>query len=321
MFVKPIRRFTRRLPSDGCAGAHQITQARVATRHVESLMSGVELASEKLNQLTTPTKNMSIYSPIEWTDGTWNPVRGCTKISPGCVHCYAETFAERFRGVKGHPFEHGFDPRLVPDKLHEPLKWARPRRIFVNSMSDLFHYRVPDSYIHKVAEVMLAADWHIYQVLTKRPERMLDLLCGRLAQPAQAKHIWWGVSVENRKHGLPRLALLRDCPAAVKFLSVEPLLEDLGVLDLRGIHWVIVGGESGPGARAMEQGWVERILKQCRVQNVPFFFKQWGGVQKSHAGRVLNGRTFDEMPPTFFGEAPSSSRRRSMVAEFCRRHS
>src|SRR6476469_4925444 len=168
---------------------------------------------------------MSLNSQIEWTDATWNPVRGCTKISPGCKHCYAETFAERFRGVKGHPYEQGFDLRLVPDKLNEPLQLRKPQRIFVNSMSDLFHPAVPDDYILKVVEVMLEADWHTYQVLTKRSPRMQTLLNGQLRGAAERRHIWWGVSVEDRKHGLPRIDELRSSPAQVKFLSVEPLLE------------------------------------------------------------------------------------------------
>lgn len=190
---------------------------------------------------------MSDNSKIEWTDATWNPFRGCTKVTPGCVHCYAETFAERFRGVTGHPFEFGFDLRLVPEKLAEPTRWSKPKKIFVNSMSDLFHEGVPDEYIEKVCRVMLAAKWHTYQVLTKRANRMAALLGGKLREAAKAAHIWWGVSVENRKHGLARVEKLRSAKPAVAFLSVEPLLEDLGEVDLRGIQWVIVGGESGAG--------------------------------------------------------------------------
>ncbi len=239
---------------------------------------------------------MSLDSSIEWTDATWNPVRGCTKISPGCKHCYAETFAERFRDVKGHPYEQGFDLRLVRDKLAEPLRWRRPKMIFVNSMSDLFHDRVPDDYIVEVARVMLAASWHTYQVLTKRSERLCELLNSSLAFAAGQPHIWWGVSVENRKYGLPRIDNLRDANARVRFLSVEPLLEDLSVINLAGIHWVIVGGESGPGARPMKKEWVISIRDQCRIASVPFFFKQWGGTRKSLTGRKLDGRTYDEFP-------------------------
>jgi protein gp37 len=239
---------------------------------------------------------MSEKSKIEWTDSTWNPVRGCSKVSPGCKHCYAETFAERFRGVKNHPFEFGFDLRLVPEKLGDPIRWSMPRRIFVNSMSDLFHEDVPDAYIEKVCRVMLAANWHTYQILTKRAERMNHLLRTKLKKAASASHIWWGVSVENRQHGLPRIDLLRDAAPRVAFLSVEPLLEELGRFDLSSIHWVIVGGESGPGARPLESRWVRSIRAQCREANVPFFFKQWGGVRKAEAGRTLDGRTYDEFP-------------------------
>ncbi len=239
---------------------------------------------------------MSANSSIEWTDATWNPVRGCTKISPGCKNCYAFTFAERFRDVKGHPYEQGFDLRMVPEKLAEPLKWKHPKMIFVNSMSDLFQTGVPDEFIADVARVMAAASWHTYQVLTKRSERMRDLLATGLSSSAWRDHIWWGVSVEDKKYGVPRIQNLRDAPAKVRFLSIEPLLEDLGDLDLSGIHWVIVGGESGRGARPLRPEWVRKIRRQCRDQRVPFFFKQWGGVQKSKAGRLLDGRTYDEFP-------------------------
>jgi protein gp37 len=239
---------------------------------------------------------MSEHSTIEWTEATWNPVRGCTKISPGCQHCYAELFAERFRGVPGHPYEHGFDLRIVPEKLIEPLKWRKGRRVFVNSMSDLFHINIPVSYIVAVSRVMQIANWHTFQVLTKRSERMRDLLRTTLSSAAREPHVWWGVSVENRKHGLPRIDHLKEAPATVKFLSIEPLLEDLGEVDFRGIHWVIVGGESGPGARPMRREWVASIRDQCATAGVPFFFKQWGGVQKKRHGRVLDDQTYDQMP-------------------------
>ncbi len=239
---------------------------------------------------------MADHSRIEWTDATWNPIRGCTKISPGCAHCYAETFSERFRGVPGHPFEHGFDLRLVPEKLGEPLRWSTPRRIFVNSMSDLFHEDVPDDYILAVARVMNLASWHTFQVLTKRASRLAALLRTSLAPVAGLPNIWWGVSVENRRHGLSRVDELRASPARIRFLSIEPLLEDLGRFNLDGIHWVIVGGESGPKARPMLQSWVESIRLQCLDDRVPFFFKQWGGVRKSIRGRELDGRTYDNMP-------------------------
>ena len=240
---------------------------------------------------------MSVQSSIEWTDATWNPVRGCTKISPGCKHCYAETFAERFRGVKGHPYEQGFDLRLVPDKLTEPFSWRSPKLVFVNSMSDLFQPGVPNEYAEAVSKVMVRADWHTYQVLTKRSERLTDLLSGRLRFAAEQKHIWWGVSVEDRKYGLPRIEHLRNSPAVVRFLSVEPLLEDLGEINLAGISWVIVGGESGPGARPLRKEWVLSLREQCQAARVPFFFKQWGGTRKARYGRELEGRTYDEYPP------------------------
>jgi protein gp37 len=239
---------------------------------------------------------MSSNSTIEWTDATWNPVRGCTKISDGCKHCYAETFAERFRGVKGHPYEQGFDLRLVPGKLAEPLRWRNPKMIFVNSMSDLFHESVPDEYVVAVAKVMVEAKWHTYQVLTKRSDRLRELLNSSLRFAANQKHIWWGVSVENKKYGLPRIENLQNAHAAIKFLSIEPLLEDLGELNLKGIDWVIVGGESGHGARPMKKEWVVSMRDQCKRQAVPFFFKQWGGVRKKAAGRKLDGKTYDEFP-------------------------
>jgi protein gp37 len=239
---------------------------------------------------------MADKSKIEWTDATWNPVRGCTKVSPGCKRCYAEAFAERFRGVPGHPYEQGFDLRLVPERLTEPLMWADPRMVFVNSMSDLFQDGVTDDYILAVARVMEAANWHTFQVLTKRPERLQRLLSTNLNFAAGLAHIWWGVSVEDRRYGCPRIEVLRKAPASVRFLSIEPLLEDLGPLDLHGIDWVIVGGESGPGARPIRREWVESIRRQCRASKIPFFFKQWGGVQKKRHGRELNGRTYNELP-------------------------
>lgn len=239
---------------------------------------------------------MSEHSTIEWTDATWNPVRGCTKVSPGCARCYAETFAERFRGVPGHPYEQGFDLRLVPDALGLPGTWKKPKRIFVNSMSDLFHAGVSDEYVVRVARVMEGIPRHTYQVLTKRSERMRDLLGGPLRFAADLPHVWWGVSVEDRRHGLPRVDHLRAAPAQVRFLSVEPLLEDLGELDLTGIDWVIVGGESGRRPRPLHADWVRSVRDQCVSQGVAFHFKQWGGANKKKAGRELDGRTWDELP-------------------------
>jgi protein gp37 len=259
---------------------------------------------------------LSLNSHIEWTDATWNPVRGCVKISPGCKHCYAETFAERFRGVKGHPYEQGFDLRLVPEKLLEPFNWRSPKLVFVNSMSDLFQTGVPDSYVRTVCEVMASAKWHTYQVLTKRAERLAALLSGPMRFAADEENIWWGVSVEDRKYGLPRIDQLRRAPARVRFLSIEPLLEDLAEFDLSGISWVIVGGESGPGARPMKKEWVVSIREQCRVQRVPFFFKQWGGVRKVRNGRLLDGRTHDEYPARVAVPVPDKSVCQSYAESF-----
>jgi protein gp37 len=264
---------------------------------------------------------MSDHSRIEWTDATWNPIRGCTKISPGCAHCYAETFAERFRGVPGHPYEQGFDLRLVPAKLADPLRWRTPKMVFVNSMSDLFHQDVPEQYIKEVVRIMRVADWHTYQVLTKRSTRMCELLRTSLCDALNAPQIWWGVSVENRRDGLPRVAELREAPVTTRFLSVEPLLEDLGPFDLDGIHWVIVGGESGPGARPLDKDWVISIRDQCQRAGVPFFFKQWGGTRKGKAGRTVEGRTYDELPPRIARPAVDDQRRKTLLAELSLPHS
>lgn len=258
---------------------------------------------------------MSVNSTIEWTDATWNPVRGCTKVSPGCKHCYAETFAERFRGVPGHPYEQGFDLRIVPEKLAEPLRWTTPKTVFVNSMSDLFQDGVTDDYIEQVVRVMELANWHTFQVLTKRADRLRDLLATKLSFAASQSHIWWGVSVEDRKYGVPRIQPLRDAPAKVRFLSIEPLIEDVGELDLNGIHWAIVGGESGAGARPMDASWVWSLKRQCERAGVPFFFKQWGGVRKSEAGRLLDGNTFDEMPERAAHKMQPKGDRLKMIEE------
>lgn len=234
---------------------------------------------------------MSDGSTIEWTHATWNPVRGCTKVSPGCKHCYAETFSERFRGVPGHPFEQGFDLRLVPESLGLPLRWGRGRLIFVNSMSDLFHERIPVDYITRVMTVIRSAPQHQFQILTKRVERLAEYARVHELPP----NAWFGASVENSAYTW-RIDVLRKVSARVRFLSVEPLLGPVGQIDLRGIHWVIVGGESGHHARPMDAAWVREIREQCVAAGVPFFFKQWGGKRKSRTGRVLDGRTWDEMP-------------------------
>jgi protein gp37 len=257
---------------------------------------------------------MSDGSKIEWTDATWNPVRGCIKISPGCKHCYAETLAERFRGVPGHPYEHGFTPRLIEEKLGEPANWSRSRRVFVNSMSDLFQDAVPDEFIRRVFETMATVNWHTYQLLTKRAARMAAVVRRLPRRLQQLPNVWLGVSVENRKYGLPRIDHLRRTPAAVRFLSIEPLLEGLGALKLARMDWVIVGGESGVGARAMEGAWVREIRDQCGEKAIPFFFKQWGGVRKSLAGRELDGRTHDDYPVELAHLPPSHDERRRIAA-------
>lgn len=260
-----------------------------------------------------PNRHMSLHTKIEWTDATWNPTRGCTKISPGCQHCYAETWAERFRGVKGNPFEFGFDLRLIPHLLVEPLRWTAPKRVFVNSMSDLFHRDIPTPYLATVCRVMEATPWHTYQVLTKRADRMAELLSNQLNFAAQLPNVWWGVSVENGLHGLPRMDILREVPAQIRFLSCEPLLESLGDLNLEGIGWVIVGGESGPRARPMMADWVREIRDACSAQRVPFFFKQWGGTRKHLTGRELDGKLHTEFPnrtPEVI--APATHRRKLM---------
>ena len=241
---------------------------------------------------------MSDKSGIEWTEATWNPIRGCKKISPGCTHCYAETFAERFRGTPGHPYEQGFDFIKVPEKLDQPKRWKKPRVIFVNSMSDMFFEECDDDYIVEMCKVMMEADHHTYQILTKRSERMRDLLNSKLKFVADLPHIWWGVSVENKKHGLPRVKHLQDAKCAIRMLSAEPLLEDLGNFDLSGIHWVIVGGESGPGCRPMSIDWARNIKNQCRSAGVAFFLKQLGGHpnKKGHDQAVLDGQRWTEMP-------------------------
>lgn len=234
---------------------------------------------------------MSDNSKIEWTDATWNPVTGCTKISPGCANCYAETFAERFRGVANHPYEQGFDLKLWPNRLGLPLTWKKSKMIFVNSMSDLFHKDVPEEFIAKVFATMGSADWHTFQILTKRPERAAEL-SKRLAWKP---NIWMGTSVESKDY-TSRIDHLRNTDALVKFLSVEPLLGPIPNMNLNGIDWVIVGGESGHRARKLEEAWVTEIRDQCRGSGVLFFFKQWGGKNKKKAGRILEGRTWDERP-------------------------
>lgn len=238
---------------------------------------------------------MADGSAIEWTDATWNPVTGCTKITAGCDNCYAERFAERWRGIPNHPFENGFDLTLRPDRLSQPLRWKRSRMIFVNSMSDLFHKGVPTSFIDAVFETMEASDWHVFQVLTKRSPRMRDYLKKRYQDRTAPEHIWVGVSVEDAK-GAARIEHLRNAPARVRFLSVEPLIGPIGQVDLSDIHWVIAGGESGPGARILNIEWARQIRDECARQGVSFFFKQWGGFRPKSGGRDLDGREWNEFP-------------------------
>lgn len=234
---------------------------------------------------------MAGTSQIEWTEATWNPVTGCTKISDGCKHCYAHTMAKRLHAMGNHRYVNGFEVTLHPDLVETPLKWKKPRTIFVNSMSDLFHKDVPFEFIRSVFETMEKASWHTFQVLTKRSDRLAEI-APHLPWPS---NVWQGVSVENDKV-LHRIDDLRKVPAKTRFLSCEPLIGPLDNMNLDGIHWVIVGGESGFGARVMEANWVRSIRDQCHEQNVAFFFKQWGGVQKHRTGRVLDNRTWDEYP-------------------------
>ena len=234
---------------------------------------------------------MGTNTSIEWTDTTWNPVTGCTKISPGCKHCYAERMSLRLRAMGQRNYANGFDVTLHEDALMLPLRWKKPQSIFVNSMSDLFHEDIPDDFIHRAFDVMGQANWHRYQVLTKRSDRLRDL------SPTikWANHIWMGVSVESPDYFF-RIDDLRATEARIKFLSLEPLLEPLSSMNLTGIDWAIVGGESGPGARPIEESWVIDIRDQCHTAGVAFFFKQWGGVNKKKSGRLLEGRTWDELP-------------------------
>lgn len=242
---------------------------------------------------------MTTISRIEWTEATWNPTVGCTKISPGCKNCYAEEMAKRLRAMGMADYRNGFRLTLLEHRLREPLARKKPTVYFVNSMSDLFHQSVPDEFIDRALSTMREADWHTFQVLTKRAER-LPRFFARRSLPS---NVWLGVSVEDRKYGVPRIDALRQVQARVRFLSVEPLLEDIGLIDLTGIHWVIVGGESGRRARPMQPAWVASIQRQCAVQNAHFFFKQWGGWgadgkrrSKKANGRTFAGRQWDDMP-------------------------
>ena len=238
---------------------------------------------------------MGAKSAIEWTDATWNPVTGCTKITRGCDNCYAERFAERFRGTPGHPFKDGFDLKLRPERLFQPLSWKRPRRVFVNSMSDLFHKEIPATFIDRVFDTMEATDRHVFQVLTKRSSLMMTYLRRRYGSRPAPQHIWCGVSVEDHT-ATTRIRHLRQTPISTRFLSIEPLLGPIGNVDLEGIAWVIVGGESGPKARPMQLAWVIDIRDRCKREGVPFFFKQWGGRTPKSGGRLLEEVEHNAMP-------------------------
>jgi protein gp37 len=234
---------------------------------------------------------MGDKSSIEWTDATWNPVTGCTKVSPGCKHCYAERLARRLHAMGNPRYRNGFEITLHPDQIERPLKWRQPRKIFVNSMSDLFHEDVPDAFIERVFETMAKAPWHVFQILTKRAERLAEMAT-KLRWP---RNVWQGVSTESEEY-VYRIRLLRLVPAATRFVSVEPMLGRIKKLPLRGIHWVIVGGESGPNFRRIDPAWVQEVRDQCLSASVPFFFKQWGGLRPKSGGRTLGGRTWDQSP-------------------------
>jgi len=238
---------------------------------------------------------MAQNSSIEWTDASWNPVTGCTKISAGCDNCYAERFSERFRGVKDHPFESGFDLTLRPERIRQPLSWRKPRMIFVNSMSDLFHKKIPGRFIDQVFSTMEEADHHTFQILSKRSSRMRNYVNKRYAGRLAPEHIWLGSSVEDGTKK-SRIKHVADMAATVRFLSLEPLIGPMGTLDLSGIHWVIVGGESGPGHRPIETSWVADIRDQCLVAGVAFFFKQWGGHRPKANGRELEKKVWSQYP-------------------------
>jgi protein gp37 len=249
-------------------------------------------------------------SAIEWTEATWNPITGCTKVSPGCAHCYAETFAERWRGVANHPYEQGFDLRLWPTRLEQPLKWKRARMIFVNSMSDLFHPDIPFEFVEQVFEVMVKAEHHTFQILTKRHERLAEL-APSLPWP---NNVWMGVSIEN-KRWVRRADYLREVPAAVRFISAEPLLGALESLDLTGIDWLIAGGESGHGSRPVKVEWLRELRDKCDTEGVAFFFKQWGGRTPKAGGRELDGQEWSQLPLTEVSSvrAKASGRRSAEV--------
>ncbi len=238
---------------------------------------------------------MAPNTTIEWTNATWNPVTGCTKISAGCDNCYAERFSERFRGVKDHPFQNGFDLTLRSERIEQPLSWKKPKMVFVNSMSDLFHKEIPIEFISRVFDTMEHADHHIFQVLTKRSSLMRNFVNNRYKNGRAPEHIWLGTSIEDNIR-CSRIQHMQEMKASVRFLSIEPLIGPIEKLDLDGIHWVIVGGESGPRSRPMKSEWVRSIRDQCKKQEVPFFFKQWGGLRPKSGGRLLDGKEWSQFP-------------------------
>jgi protein gp37 len=238
---------------------------------------------------------MAEKTDIEWTDATWNPVTGCTKIGPGCDNCYAERFAERWRGLSGHPYEQGFDLKLWPERLAQPMRWKKPRMIFVNSMSDLFHKEIPVEYIDEVFSAMERAPWHVYQVLTKRSSRMRDYIKRRYGDASVPRHIWLGTSVESAAYK-GRIKQVMQINSEARFISFEPLLAPIGDIDLRGISWAIIGGESGPRARPMSEEWVRELRDICVRDRVAFFFKQWGGPRPKSGGRLLDGLEWNGFP-------------------------
>src|SRR5690349_1781638 len=254
---------------------------------------------------------------VAWWDVTWNPVRGCSRTSTGCNHCFAARYAERWRGVAGHPYERGFDPRPVPEKLDEPFRWASSKKVLVASISDLFHEDLPDEFVGRVLEVMRLASWHHYFVLTKRPDRMHRFVRRHYADEPLG-NVWLGVSAEDRKHARSRITKLNGTPAVHRFLCLEPLIADPGELDLRAVDWVVLGGESGPGARTLEPEWARSVRQQCRAARVPFFFKQWGGARHGASGRELDGKTPDRLPALRQRAVPSREerlRRREVFAD------
>jgi protein gp37 len=258
---------------------------------------------------------MASTTNIEWTDATWNPVTGCTKISAGCDRCYAERFSERFRGTAKHPFQTGFDLTLRPERLEQPLRWRSPRMVFVNSMSDLFHKEIPHEFVARVFDTMEAASWHTFQVLTKRSSLMRNFLRNRYGTAPGPSHTWFGVSVEDGTK-LSRVRHLRDAPAGLRFLSIEPLIGPVGKIDLTDIDWVIVGGESGPGARPMKEQWALDIRDQCVEAHVAFFFKQWGGFRPKAGGRLLEGEDWSQFPASKPG--PRSDRVLDVSSRYAR---